>query len=181
MPIGPRASAPTTKAAPWLRPGRNWPGASTLMIREGSTAKNLTELLPAVTPASQRRTMLVTDDCHPEDLWRQGHVDHLLKRAMALGCPPLTALTMTTLNPAEYFRLPDRGAVAPGYQADLVVVNNLEEFRVEKVLKQGRLVAADGRLTEISKLHRAAIPAGRHAGSKFFPRLSGHPGSRGSC
>ncbi len=85
-----------------------------LMIREGSTAKNLTELLPAVTPASLRRTMLVTDDCHPEDLWRRGHVDHLIKRAMALGCPPLAALTMTTLNPAEYFRLPDRGAVAPG-------------------------------------------------------------------
>jgi adenine deaminase len=119
----------------------------TLMIREGSTAKNLTELLPAVTPASLRRTMLVTDDIHPEDLWRRGHVDHLLQRAIALGCPPLAALTMTTLNPAEYFRLWDRGAIAPGYQADLVVVNDLTEFRVEKVVKQGRLVAADGRLT----------------------------------
>ena len=119
-----------------------------LMIREGSTAKNLTELLPAVTPASLRRTMLVTDDCHPEDLWRRGHVDHLIKRAVAAGCPPLAALTMTTLNPARYFRLPDRGAVAPGYRADLVVVNNLEEFQVEKVLHQGRLVAAHGNLTE---------------------------------
>ena len=118
-----------------------------LMIREGSTAKNLTELLPAMTPASLRRTMLVTDDCHPEDLWRRGHVDHLLKRAIALGCPPLAALTMATLNPAEYFRLRDRGAVAPGFRADLVVVNNLAEFRVDKVLKQGRLVAMDGSLT----------------------------------
>ena len=130
-----------------------------LMIREGSTAKNLTELLPAVTPASLRRAMLVTDDCHPEDLWRRGHVDHLIKRAMELGCPPLAALTMTTLNPAEYFRLPERGAVAPGFQADLVVVNNLAEFRVEKVLKRGRVVAADGQLTEDFRPEPLETPA----------------------
>jgi adenine deaminase len=118
-----------------------------LMVREGSTAKNLADLLPAVTPASLRRTMLVTDDCHPEDLWQRGHLDQLIKKAVALGCPPVAALTMATLNPAEYFRLWDRGAVAPGYQADLVVVNNLEEFQVEKVFKKGRLVAESGCLT----------------------------------
>jgi adenine deaminase len=119
-----------------------------LMIREGSTAKNLTDLLPAVTPASFPRTMLVTDDCHPEDLWRRGHVDHLLKRAVALGCPPLQALTMATLNPARYFGLQDRGALAPGYRADLVVVPDLEGFQVEKVLYHGRVVAGAGQLTE---------------------------------
>jgi adenine deaminase len=118
-----------------------------VMLREGSTAKNLADLLPAVTPASLRRTMLVSDDCHPEDLQRQGHVDHLLRRAVALRCPAISALTMATLNPAEYFRLPDRGAVAPGYRADLVVVNNLADFTVEKVFKDGRLVAAAGSLT----------------------------------
>lgn len=128
-----------------------------LMIREGSTAKNLADLLPAVTPASLRRAMLVTDDCHPDDLWQRGHVDHLIRRAVALGCPPLAALTMTTLNPAEYFRLRDRGAVAPGYRADLVVVNNLEEFQVEQVFHQGRLVAASGSLT--GDLSQAAAPA----------------------
>jgi adenine deaminase len=131
-----------------------------LMIREGSTAKNLADLLPAVTPASLRRTMLVTDDCHPDDLLHQGHVDHLIKRAVALGCPPSAALTMATLNPAEYFRLPNRGAVAPAYQADLVVVNNLEEFRVEKVFKEGRLVALEGSLTEDCHQEQAAfLPA----------------------
>ncbi len=58
-----------------------------LMIREGSTAKNLADLLPAVTPASLRRTMLVTDDCHPDDLLHRGHMDHIIRRAMAMGCP----------------------------------------------------------------------------------------------
>ena len=119
-----------------------------LMIREGSTAKNLADLLPAVTPASLRRTMLVTDDCHPNDLLHRGHLDRLIKRAFELGCPPLAAVTMATLNPAQYFRLPDRGAVAPGCQADLVIVNNLEDFRVEKVFKKGRLVAAEGSLID---------------------------------
>jgi adenine deaminase len=104
--------------------------------------------------------MLVTDDCHPDDLLHRGHVDHLIKRAVALGCPHLAALTMATLNPAEYFRLPNRGAVAPGYQADLVVVNNLEEFRVEKVFKEGRLVALEGSLTEDCHQGQAAfLPA----------------------
>ncbi len=129
-----------------------------LMLREGSTAKNLADLLPAVTPASLRRTLLVTDDCHPDDLWHRGHLDHLIKKAQALGCPPVAALTLATLNPAEYFRLPALGAVAPGYQADLVVVNNLKEFQVEQVFKKGRLVAAAGRLTDDCRPGPATIP-----------------------
>jgi adenine deaminase len=140
-----------------------------LMVREGSTAKNLADLLPAVTPASLRRTMLVTDDCHPEDLWQRGHLDHLIKKAVALGCPPMAALTMATLNPAEYFRLWDRGAVAPGYRADLVVVNNLEEFQVEKVLHQGRLVAESGNLTvDCGQGSAPALPVSMRV-EKFSP------------
>ena len=129
-----------------------------LMLREGSTAKNLADLLPAVTPASLRRTMLVSDDCHPDDLLHRGHMDHLIHRALALGCQPMAALTMATLNPAEYFRLPARGAVAPGYQADLVVVNNLNDFQVEKVFKKGRLVADGGSLTDDFLPGPAPIP-----------------------
>lgn len=118
-----------------------------LMIREGSTAKNMADLLPAATPTSGRRVMLVSDDLHPEDIQQQGHLDALYRKALALGCPPLAALAMITLNPAEYFRLSDRGAVAPGYCADLVVVDSLETFRVQKVLKRGKVIAADGSLT----------------------------------
>jgi adenine deaminase len=117
-----------------------------LMLREGSLAKNLADLLPAVTPASLRRTMLVTDDCHPEDLVHSGHLDHLLRLAVSLGLDPLAAVTMATLNPAAYFRFRDRGAVAPGLAADLVVVEDLTEFRVDKVLKNGRLLVDQGRL-----------------------------------
>jgi len=116
------------------------------MLREGSLAKNLADLLPAVTPASLRRTMLITDDLHPEDLARTGHLNHLLRRAVSLGLDPLAAVTMATLNPAEYFRLRDRGALAPGLAADLVVAEDLTEFRIDKVFKNGKLRVNQGRL-----------------------------------
>ena len=126
-----------------------------LMLREGSLAKNLADLLPAVTPASLRRTMLVTDDSHPEDLARTGHLNHLLRQAVSLGLDPLAAVTMATLNPAEYFRLRDRGAVAPGLAADLIVAEDLTEFRIDKVFKNGQLLVDQGRL-----LTEPAVPPG---------------------
>jgi adenine deaminase len=130
-----------------------------LMVREGSLAKNLADLIAAVTPASLRRTMLVTDDSHPEDLLRTGHLNHLLRRAVSLGLDPLAALTMTTLNPAEYFRLRDRGAVAPGLAADLVVVEDLTDFRIDKVFKNGRLLVDQGRLTVAPETAPPPAPA----------------------
>jgi adenine deaminase len=117
-----------------------------LMVREGSLAKNLADLLPAVPKAALRRTMLVTDDCQPEDLLSTGHLNHLIKLAVAGGLDPIQAVTLVTLNPAEYFRLRDRGAVAPGLAADLVVVHDVNDFRIDKVFKQGRLLVDQGRL-----------------------------------
>jgi len=130
-----------------------------LMLREGSLAKNLADLLPAVTPASLRRTMLVTDDSHPEDLACTGHLNHLLRQAVSLGLDPLAAVTMVTLNPAEYFRLRDRGAVAPGLAADLVVVEDLAEFRIDKVFKHGKLLVDQGRLLAEPDAPSGAAPA----------------------
>ena len=130
-----------------------------LMLREGSLAKNLADLLPAVTPASLRRTMLVTDDSHPEDLACTGHLNHLLRQAVSLGLDPLAAVTMVTLNPAEYFRLRDRGAVAPGLAADLVVVEDLAEFRIDKVFKHGKLLVDQGRLLAEPDAPSGAVPA----------------------
>lgn len=134
-----------------------------VMLREGSLAKNLSDLLPAVTPASLRRTMLVTDDCHPEDLVHTGHLNHLLSMAVSRGWDPLAALTMATLNPAEYFGLRDRGAIAPGLAADLVVVRDLKEFHVDKVLKNGKLAVDQGKLTmEPAITTLTAPPAAMH-------------------
>ncbi|MBC7223013.1 MAG: adenine deaminase [Anaerolineae bacterium] len=117
-----------------------------IMLREGTTAHNLRDLLPLVTPANARRFVLVSDDRHPDDLLDQGHMDHSLRLAIAAGLDPVVAVQMATLNTAEYFGLRDLGAVAPGYRADLVVLDDLQHVRVQMVFKDGRLVAQEGQL-----------------------------------
>jgi adenine deaminase len=114
------------------------------MIREGSTAKNLEELIRIVTPAHARRCMFVTDDRHPADLITKGGVDHCVRKAIQLGLDPIIAIQMATINPARYFPLPRIGAIAPGYRADLVVFEDLNEIRIHQVFKSGRLVAEGG-------------------------------------
>ena len=118
-----------------------------LMVREGTAAKNLEALLPLVHPDNVSRFMFCTDDRHPDDLLREGHIDFLIRKAVRLGLDPVQAIRMATWNPSRYFSLGDVGAIAPGYRADLVVLNDLESVTVEHVLKRGRLVVRDGRLT----------------------------------
>ncbi len=117
-----------------------------IMIREGTSAHDLDNLLPAISSANSRRFMLATDDRHADELATFGHMDHLLRKAVSSGIDPAEALRMVTLNPAEYFRLFDRGAVAPGYLADLVLVEDLESFKALKVIKSGKEVASEGYL-----------------------------------
>jgi len=117
-----------------------------IMIREGSVTKNLRDLLPAVTRDNLPRCFFVTDDRHPKDLLEKGHIDHMVKMAIREGLDPVSAIRLATINTAQYFRLKDLGAIAPGYVADLVVVDSLKRFKVRKVFKSGRLVAEDGRM-----------------------------------
>ncbi len=114
-------------------------------IREGSTARNLEALLPVAEGASQGRCIFVTDDRQPKDLLEEGHMDAVLRRAVALGLDPLAAVRMVTLNTAERFGLRGYGAIAPGMRADLVALEDLRGFRVRQVFKGGVLVAEDGR------------------------------------
>ena len=117
-----------------------------VLIREGSVAKNLKALLPAVTSTNSHRFGLVSDDRYPTDLLEEGHMNGLLRKAVGLGLPPVTAIQMVTINPATFYSLTDLGAVGPGYRADIVLLENLREFRVVSVFKDGQLVARDGRL-----------------------------------
>ncbi len=112
-----------------------------IFIREGSTAKNLEALLPLVSPANCHRFLLVSDDRHPDDLLTRGHLDAILRKAVALGLDAIQALRMVTINPALRFDLKMRGAIAPGYLADLVVLTDLTDFMVEQVYKNGQLVS----------------------------------------
>jgi adenine deaminase len=116
-----------------------------LMIREGSTEKNLTALLPLVTDATWHRCMLVVDDRNAGDIFFEGDLDAVVRKAVRLGLDPIRAIQMATLVPATYFRLEGYGAVAPGYWANLVVTDSLADFRAESVFYHGRLVGRSGR------------------------------------
>ena len=119
-----------------------------IWIREGTAAKNLDELLPLVTPSNSERFAFATDDRHPWDLLAHGHVDHHVRRAVAIGLDPVLAIRLASWSCARHYGFRDRGAIAPGFRADLLTFERLEEFRPDLVVLGGRRVAKGGRLLE---------------------------------
>lgn len=111
-----------------------------IMIREGTAAHNLKALMPLLTQQYYSRCMFATDDKHPSDLLYGGHIDYIVKQALKNGADPIVALKTATHHAARYFLLNNKGAIASGYLADIVVVDNLENFNVETVFKRGKLV-----------------------------------------
>lgn len=120
-----------------------------IMIREGTAAHNFKALMPLLTQQYYSRCMFATDDKHPSDLLHGGHIDYIVKQALKNGADPIVALKTATHHAARYFLLNNKGAIAPGYLADIVVVDNLEDFNVETVFKCGKLVF-DGEVKDFS-------------------------------
>ena len=120
-----------------------------IMIREGTAAHNLKALMPLLTQQYYSRCMFATDDKHPSDLLYDGHIDYIVKQALKNGADPIVALKTATHHAARYFLLNNKGAIASGYLADIVVVDNLEDFNVETVFKCGKLVF-DGEVKDFS-------------------------------
>jgi len=118
-----------------------------VMIREGSTEHNLLELLPLVTEATYPRCCFASDDRDCATLLHDGHMDAILRKAIAAGLDPIRAIRLATLNTAEYWGLDGYGLVAPGYWANLVVFDRLDDIRPRLVLFQGEVVAQDGKAT----------------------------------
>ncbi len=117
-----------------------------IMIRQGSAAQNLDELLPLANEFNSRNCFFVTDDMDPRDIAERGHISGLVRMAIKKGMAPIRALQMATINTATYFRLRGLGAVLPGYFADLLILDDLEQFKICRVYQNGRLVAEQGKL-----------------------------------
>lgn len=122
-----------------------------VMIRQGTAAQNLDALLPLFDEPWSRRCMLVTDDRHPADLMKEGHIDNIIRSAVKAGKSPLTAIRMATLQAAEYFGIRNMGAVAPGYIADILVLDNLETVKVRDVYCRGQLAVSNGKVIDLKK------------------------------
>jgi adenine deaminase len=139
-----------------------------VQVRDGSSAQNLDTLLPLLASgAIDDAWCLVTDDIFPNDLLRQGHIDGMLRRLVAGGVAPAVAVRHATLVPARHFGLRDRGAVAPGHRADLALVADVHDFVVQTVIKNGRIVATDGRTLEA-----VSTPVLNHENTVHLPPLA---------
>lgn len=151
-----------------------------VMLREGSACHNLRTMLKGVTPGNAHRCVLCSDDRQPKTMLHEGHLDNHLRICVEEGLDPITAIQMATLNAAQCFRLYDRGAIAPGKRADIVLLEDLKDFRVRKVWTAGKLTAEDGRYlpevrhTDISAVKGSVIVKDFSADKLKMHLTSGH-------
>ena len=150
-----------------------------VMLRQGSACKNLKSLLPAVTPENSRRVIFCSDDRQPKTILEEGHLDNHLRLCVEEGLDPITAIRMATLNAAECFGLDDRGAIAPGYRADIVLLDDLKDFKADKVWVAGELTADQGKyLPEVIKEDITPVMGSVHlkdfSAEKFKMNLKGN-------
>ena len=150
-----------------------------VMLRQGSACKNLKSLLPAVTPENSRRVIFCSDDRQPKTILEEGHLDNHLRLCVEEGLDPVTAIRMATLNAAECFGLDDRGAIAPGYRADIVLLDDLKDFKADKVWVAGELTADQGKyLPEVIKEDITPVMSSVHlkdfSAEKFKMNLKGN-------
>ena len=124
-----------------------------IMIREGSAAQNLKDILPLVNYKNSRNFSFVTDDRNPHDLIEKGHINYIIKSAIKLGLDPVLALQMATINTANYFGLRDMGVLTPGARADIVVIEDLKKLKINQVFKNGALAAESGRTIKKIEYH----------------------------
>lgn len=136
-----------------------------VLIREGSVARNLDDLIGAVNKKNERFFSFCTDDRHPDDMVTEGHIDNMIRRAIAKGIDPIMAIRMATINTASFYGLRSMGAIAPSYKADMVVTHSLKEFFPHIVIKDSQIVAIDGKI-------KAKIIGNK--GEKFISRMDGN-------
>ena len=146
-----------------------------VLLRQGSACHNLRPLLKGLTEANSRRCLLCSDDRQPKTIFEEGHLDNHLSICVEEGVDPITAIRMASLNAAECFRLEDRGAIAPGLRADIVLLDNLENFKVSKVFIEGQLTAEDGKyLLPITKHDMSDVQGSFHVKDFSIDKLKMH-------
>jgi adenine deaminase len=150
-----------------------------VLIREGSTARNLDAILPILTERTARFCSWATDDKQPDDLDRQGHIDHIIRKAVSQGLDPLLAIQMASINTARHYGLQDMGAIAPGYLADMVTFRDLDNLQVTRTFAGGRLIAENGKMLAPQTNH-VPLPKNSMEGADFLSESSFKISAKGS-
>jgi adenine deaminase len=125
-----------------------------ILAREGSASKNLQECLKVINSNNSSRFAIVSDDRHPESLFYEGHIDDSLRKAVCWGLDPIEAIKLVTINPAVFMGLKNKGAIAPSYFADIVVLKDLKNFEVEMVFYKGEVCAQNGKMLKKVKIRK---------------------------